>query len=418
MPRFGEDGHPVIEGDGMAAPTGIYHGWRVVVCAFLVALFGWGLGFYGAGIYLVALQARHGWSTGAIAAAITVHYVVGAALVVYLGAAFERWGPRPVILGGIVAMVAGVALLPAATALWHVHVGFVVMAAGWAATSGAAVNAIIAPWFDARRGIAVSLALNGASFGGVVVAPIMVTAIQQLGFDAGARVVALTMGVLLVPIVLAVLRPPQAGEQDRRDGKTAPPAAPPWRVAGVLQSRAFLTITIPFSLGLMAQVGLIIHQVAFLTPRIGIEGAGWAVAMTTTAAVVGRVGTGFVIDRVDRRGAASVNFLVQVAGVGLLAFGETALAFYLGCLLFGLGVGNVITFPGLIVQREFPPAHFTRVVALVVAVNQFTFAFAPGIFGVVRDVSGGYGAVLALCAGLQALAATLVLLRPISARAS
>ena len=43
-------------------PSGLYHGWLVVAAAFLVAIFGFGLGFYGPGIYLVALKARHGWS--------------------------------------------------------------------------------------------------------------------------------------------------------------------------------------------------------------------------------------------------------------------------------------------------------------------------------------------------------------------
>lgn len=403
--------------DTGTAPRRIYHGWWVVVSAFLVAQFGWGLGFYGSGIYLVALQERHGWSTGAIAAAITVHYVLGAAMIVQLGAAFERWGLRTVILGGIVAMVAGVAVLPSASALWHVHAGFALMAAGWAATSGAAVNALIAPWFDARRGIAVSLALNGASFGGVIVAPVMVAAIQAMGFDAGVRAVAIVMGALLAPVVLLVVRRPRADERDRRDGRAAAAPPPPWRIGAVVRSRAFLTISIPFALGLIAQVGLIIHQVAFLTPRIGIAAAGWAVSLTTIAAVAGRVGTGFLIDRVDRRAAASVNFLVQVAGVACLALGDGPAMLYLGCVLFGAGVGNVITFPGLIVQREFPAGHFTRVVALVVAVNQFTFAFAPGLFGLVRDLTDGYGAVLALCAALQALAAALVLVRPSSARA-
>ena len=37
--------------------AGLYHGWVVVAAAFFVALFGFGLGFYGPGIYLVALKA-------------------------------------------------------------------------------------------------------------------------------------------------------------------------------------------------------------------------------------------------------------------------------------------------------------------------------------------------------------------------
>src|SRR5690242_4421830 len=63
----------------------LYHGWRVVGAAFVIALFGWGLGFYGVGIYLLQLQARHGWPTGEIAPAITLYYGLGAALIVFAG---------------------------------------------------------------------------------------------------------------------------------------------------------------------------------------------------------------------------------------------------------------------------------------------------------------------------------------------
>jgi hypothetical protein len=55
-----------------------YWGWVGVAGAFLVATFGFGLGFYGPGIYLVALKARHGWSIEALYAAITTYYVLGA----------------------------------------------------------------------------------------------------------------------------------------------------------------------------------------------------------------------------------------------------------------------------------------------------------------------------------------------------
>ena len=93
----------------------------------------------------------------------------------------------------------------------------------------------------------------------------------------------------------------------------------------------------------------------------------------------------------------------------MLALSSTPAALYGGCLLFGLSVGNVITFPALIAQREFPPSHFGRVIGLSTAISQFTFALAPSLLGVVRDSTGGYGAVLCLCMTLQ-LTATLLLL--------
>ena len=85
---------------------------------------------------------------------------------------------------------------------------------------------------------------------------------------------------------------------------------------------------------------------------------------------------------------------------------------YTGCALFGLGVGNMTTLPGLILAVEWPRERFSSLVGLVVGINQFTFAFGPSLVGVVRDAAGGYPTALAVCMGLEALAAGLVLLGP------
>src|SRR5258708_39698972 len=74
-----------------------YHGWWVVFCCFTIALYGWGFGFYGLSLYLVALSKAHGWSPAAISAAITFYYIVGALLVMQVGATIEKRGARIVV---------------------------------------------------------------------------------------------------------------------------------------------------------------------------------------------------------------------------------------------------------------------------------------------------------------------------------
>ena len=140
-----------------------FFGWKVVVVAFFTALFSWGLGFYGTGVYLVELRAQHGWPIALISSAISMYYVVSAGLITFVGDAFARFGPRRVVLGGGVALGGGVLSLAWISHPWQLYVSFAVMAVGWAATSGSAVNAIVAPWFEKKRGLAISLALNGAS---------------------------------------------------------------------------------------------------------------------------------------------------------------------------------------------------------------------------------------------------------------
>jgi len=82
---------------------------------------------------------------------------------------------------------------------------------------------------------------------------------------------------------------------------------------------------------------------------------------------------------------------------------------YLGCGLFGLGVGNTTSLPGLLVQQEFPKRHFARIVSLVVAINQFSFAFGPTLLGQLERAEGSYSTGLLVCLSMEALAALIVI---------
>jgi MFS family permease len=285
--------------------------------------------------------------------------------------------------------------------------------------SGAAINIIIAPWFDRRRGLAVSWSLNGASGGGVVIAPLLIFLITRFGLAIVLDVVAASMLLILIPVAALVLRPRRADEHDPADADFASERRLPsamaspaetlhFRLATVLHSSSFITISVPFALGLTAQVGFLTHQISFLSPMIGTVAAGWAISLTTFAAVLGRIATGFVVDRFDRRAVACINFIVQVLAMGILATSTAQAMLYLGCGLFGLGVGNATSLPGLIVQHEFPKQHFSRIVSLVVALNQFSFAFGPTLLGQLQHARGNYGTALLVCLAMQAMAAIIV----------
>ena len=140
-----------------------------------------------------------------------------------------------------------------------------------------------------------------------------------------------------------------------------------------------------------------------------------AVSVTTGCAIAGRSLLGWFLGDHDRRKVAAVNFTLQAAGVVLLGLGSGFAALVAGCVLFGLGVGNLISLPPLIAQQEFDSADVGTVVVLVTAVNQAVFAFAPAIFGVLREMTDGYAVPFTVAACLQALAAIVILARRRSA---
>jgi MFS family permease len=394
---------------------GVFFGWRVVATAFVFAVFAWGVAFYGPSVFLHALHQARGWPVSLISAAITAHFLVGAALVAYLDDAHRRFGLVATTRAGVLALAAGAVCWSLAEAPWQLFAAAALTACGWAATSGAAINAMVAPWFKRRRGFALSLAYNGASIGGVLFIPLWVVLIERWGFPGAAAAIAAATLAVLWPLAGAYLRPTPAalglapdGEAVAANGAAHAAAREPASRRDLLRDRRFVTLASAFALGLFAQVGLIAHLLTLLVPTLGEQGAAGAVSLTTACAVIGRLLLGAIIDRLDRRIAAAANFALQACGFLLLS-GGSATAVLAGCVLFGLGLGNLVSLPPLIVESEFDAADAGRVVALAIAVNQATFSFAPGIFGALHDVAGSYTAPLALAVALQTSAAVLVL---------
>ena len=404
--------------------TRYFYGWNVVGATFVMAMVSFGLGFYGLAVYVATLQRLHGWSAAAVSAPVTVYYVAGALLTAVIGGMYDRLGPRAVVTAGSIAMAAGVAALGLVTQAWQLYPVFLVMSVGWGAMSGAAINIVLAPWWQRRRGLAVSIAFNGATLGGVIVVPALIALIAAVGFRCATVAAAIVALIVLCAVALGVMRrgPEELGLGPDGDAPaaTVPRAAvveSRWR-GDALRSWRFWSVSAPFALGLTAQVGVLTHLVALVTPVLGAGGAGRAVSTATAVAVLGRLATGLVVDRVNRRLVTCVTLAAQIAGVLLLARAASPGAVYVGCALFGVGVGNLTTLPGLILAVEWPRERFAALVGLVVGINQFTFAFGPSLVGVLRDRAGGYGAALLACAMLQAIAAVTILFGPRSAAKS
>ena len=171
----------------------------------------------------------------------------------------------------------------------------------------------------------------------------------------------------------------------------------------------FWSVALPFALGLTAQISIIIHQISFLKPTLGAEGAAWAVSLTSVCAVLGRLVVGSFVDRVNRRAVIAGNFLLQAMSVVLMLSAPGPVLLYVACVMFGLGVGNTTSLPSVIVQAEFPKAAFGQVVSTIIAINQFTYSFGPGLLGWLRDGFGSYEVAFAACLVLQLVAAAIIL---------
>lgn len=396
-----------------------FFGWSVAWAAFVVAVLGWGIAFYGPPIYLHALQAQRGWSIGLVSAAVTAHYLAGSLAVANLPVIHARFGiVRTTIVG---AALLGIGTFGWAIALeaWQLFIACAISGFGWAATGAVAINAFVSPWFHRQRPAALALAYNGASVGGIAFPPLWVGLIGWLGFAMAAALVGsiafVTIAALarryfsLVPADLGTYPDGDVAGREamgRQDIAFAPlPGRALWT------SPAFATYTAGFAVALFAQAGIIAHMFSLLVPALGEGGAGLASALAAACAIVGRTALGRLLKPgTSRRAAGALTLLIQAGGCAafIAAGGTSAPLMLAGVTLFGLGIGIAITIGPLIAQAEFAATDMARAIALATAISQAAYAFAPVVFGLVRAWSGPDAAAFFITAGaLQLLAAAI-----------
>ncbi len=385
-----------------------FFGRRVVWAAFVMAVFGWGIGVYGPPVFLHAVLERTDWPLERVSFAVTLHFLVGAVVVANLPRIHARFGIAASTTGGAVVAALGVLGWSLAQSPWQLFAAALASGAGWVLLGGAVINAVIAPWYVRRRPMALANAYNGASVGGLIFSPLWVALIAGFGFAQAALLVGVTMIAVVGGLAYAVFaKTPQSlgllpdGDdfstslRANADPATAAPrpALPPTQV---WRDRRLVTLALGMSTGLFAQVGLLAYLYSLLVPAMGAQAAGVLMGAATAAAVVGRTAVARLMPAgADRRLIAAAAYAVQWAGTLVLwAADPTQVgAMVLGVLLFGTGVGNAISLPPLVAQAEFAPADVQRVVSLIVATSQAVYAFAPVLLGSVLVLTGGADAM-------------------------
>jgi MFS family permease len=379
-----------------------FYGWHVVAAVFVLATFGWGLGFYGPPIYLHAVHESRGWSLNIISTAVTVHFLFGAIVIANLPKLYARFGLARVTKAGSLALALGVAGWALAQEPWQLFIATLFSGGGWVTMGAAAVNAIIAPWFVRKRPAALASAYNGSSVGGVIFSPLWVAAIGLLGFPGAAVVIGLVV-VATIWILSDLYYAKTPGAMGLHPDGDVPQAAPttlsisgarPLPNRQVWKDWRLVTLAAGMAFGLFAQIGLLAHLFSLLVPALGAQLAGFAAGGATAAAIIGRTVVGWLMPaRADRRLFGCANSLVQISGslAFFFAASDNIPILLLGVVLFGAGIGNTTSLPPMIAQAEFSKEDVSRVVPLIVATGQATYAFAPAVFGVIREFAPSLG---------------------------
>ena len=372
-----------------------FFGKTVLACTFILAMIGWGIGFYGPPIYMQAVMERTGWPIAEVSTAVTVHFLSGTLVIANLPRLYARFGIPTITLLGSIVLGIGVNTWAQANQLWVLYAGAVCSGIGWVTLGAAAVNTLIAPWYVKERPKALGKAYNGASLGGVIFSPLWVWLIERFGFATAALAISVVAVLLIGAFAFLVFNKSPQGLGQHPDHADQPELVPasasaaPWTALQTLRSASFRNLAAGMSLGLFAQIGLIAHLYSMLVGRMGAHDASFAMGLATASAMGGRyVAARLMTQGMNRRQLACLGYAIQMLGtLMLLGLDLHPTVAWIAVVLIGSGIGNATSLPPLIAQVEFSREHTARVIALMVAISQATYAFAPALFGLLRTIS-------------------------------
>ena len=393
----------------------MYRGWWVAAGGFIMAFYAWGVGFYGHGFYMVVLGRSTGWSVATLSSVVSVFWLANVAASVVLGRITDRFGARPVVVYGALAMAAGCLALAAFETgyleeRWQLFAIFALMGSAYPGLAAMAVSAALLPWFRRRLGLALGIALTGASAGGAVMPPLMAWASARYGFGPAMTGIGAALILSVLPVAALLVRLPKGREAAR---ETGPAASDPMRKATparrILGSMRFWTIASASSLSLGAQVGFLMHQIPLLEGALGLSGAAWAVSIAALSAAVGRFVLGTLSARFPLPVLAAGCYLLQASGLLLLLAGEPPALLFAASAIAGFVIGCIVMLPPLLLVDSFGQDGYGTAYGMTAAGMFVLAGLATAASGWLFDASGSYDAPLLGLAGLHLLAGLLIL---------
>ncbi len=385
-----------------------YEGWRVAGAASVGVFVSFAsLLVYTFGVLLKPLAEEFAWSRESVSAAFGIAAMTVAVCSPPLGYLLDRVRPTRIIVPCLIIFGGAFASLSFLTPrLWHLYAVFFVLGVVGNGTAQMAYSRAVSSWFERRRGTALAIVMSGGAVGAMVLPPAAEALIQSVGWRQACVVLGALVIVVGVPIVARFIREQPV---DRRTTAVLSGAT----VREGLTSRVFWILVIVLFAQSIAQNGALTHMAALLTDRgVTARGAALALSAMGAASLVGRLTTGWLLDRFF---APRVGFcLLSIAALGtyLLAGADSLTFGVIAAALIGFGMGGEADVTPYLLSRYLGLRSFAMLYGFTWTAYAIAGAVGPILMGRAFDATGSYATLLTQLAIGTFLIAALMLLMP------
>ena len=361
---------------------------QVTATAFAALFSVVGLALYGLPLYYDFMVREFGWSRTMVTSGNALSkLVVGPVFGFGAGWIVDRFGPRRLMLAGI--LMAGGALvgLGAVSAVSAFYVFYFFNALGYVCGGPLPNQVLLSRWFDNARGKAMGIAYLGIGVGGAIVPLLSAWLTGRFAWRVSLQLVGVLIVLIAFPLAFVV-------PERREPGETRRPArmSTDQSIGRLLTSPAFYLLAIGSMCSIAAVGGTNQHLKLFLSLDRGFaqRDAAQIISLVLAISIAGRLFMGWLADRVPVKHVMLLIYALVAGSVPLLLAGASRPAMYAFAVVFGLGLGGEYMIIPLMAGQLFGLEVLGRVMGIVLTADGVAEATAPMLVGYLRDQSGSY----------------------------
>ena len=383
---------------------------QVTATSFLSLFCIVGLALYGLPFFYDFMVRDFGWSRAQVTSGNALSkLVVGPLFGFAAGWVVDRFGPRRLMIAGILASGTALIGLGSIHSLAGFYLFYLFNAIGYVCGGPLPNQVLLTRWFTAARGRAMGIAYLGIGAGGALVPLLAVRLVHAMGWQAALRVLGVVIIVVALPLAL-VLRetpPPSASRRESAREPTLP-------LRALFRRPAFYLLTVGSMCSIAAVGGANQHLKLYLSLDHGFtQSAAASIASTIlVASLVGRLAMGWLADHWPKKYVMLLVYLLVAGSIPCLLMAATHTTVLLFAVVFGIGLGGEYMMIPLMAAELFGVQVLGRALGVVLTADGVAEAVAPVLVGRLRDVTGSYATGFSVLIGFAVVGAAAIAMLP------
>ena len=340
------------------------------------------------GVFAPYLDQEFGWGIGATAFGATILSLMIMLLSPVQGLLIDRFGARPLILTSIPLFGFGYAAMALLSGpLWQFYLAWILLPLlGIGLWPGSYLKAT-SSWFDRRLGLAIAVATVGIGIGGALFPILIGTISEGQGWRTAYAAVGLLSVAIAWPLAAIFIKDNPVIARSNAPGM-AGAASGGWPE---LRTADFWLLVAGFLLMGFVSSAMLVHQVSILIDNGMARGSAVAIqSIVGLATIAGRIGAGWMLDRLSVRIVMPLFAGAAAIAIGLFALGATGGMAVICAMFVGLLIGAEIDVLGYVVKRYFGTRRYGTLYGFLFSAFQLGGALGVAALGMIRDSAGSY----------------------------